>query len=185
MQSAVDPHDLARPTAIRTAREGGTRNDHASPRHREVSTIMTGDRGNIRNAAPQDASDDEPQCGACGHARRVHMNQRGVCFECRTASNFRPHAGWCNRYRKPPSVVCKWTGRDADALRRAARMSVRSFAEYLGISARAVSRWAKLGTNAVPRPYMQAILDTPLTRADESTQQRFDAFLRGDSEAPQ
>lgn len=76
-----------------------------------------------------------------------------------------------------PVVVQRWTGREATALRCAARMSVRGFAEYLGISTRAVSRWAELGSNTVPRPYMQGILDTALGRADETTQRRFAALL--------
>lgn len=63
--------------------------------------------------------------------------------------------------------------------RRASRMSVRDFAADLGVSARAVSRWAKLGPNTIPRPYMQAILDTALTRADEGTRRRFEALLAG------
>lgn len=143
---------------------------------------MTGDLGYNRDATPRPAP-EEPRCGACGHSRTMHMNDRGVCFECRPASNFRRHAGWCNRYRRPQSVVRKWTGSEADALRRAARMSVRDFAADLGVSARAVSRWAKLGTNTIPRPYMQAILDTALARADDVTQRRFDDFLRCDRAA--
>jgi len=152
---------------------------------------MTSDRTKNRDTTPHPAPDDEPRCGACGHARRMHMNDRGVRIECRPASNFRPHAGWCNRYRKPrqetdaePAVVRKWTGREAEALRCAARMSVQGFAEYLGVSARAVSRWAKLGARTVPRPYMQAILDTALARVDEDTLRRFDV-LRCDRAAQQ
>lgn len=76
-----------------------------------------------------------------------------------------------------PVVVQRWTGREATALRCAARMSVRGFAEYLGVSTRAVSRWAELGFDTVPRPYMQGILDTALGRADEATQRRFAALL--------
>lgn len=146
---------------------------------------MTGDRSEICNVLPSRTPGDEPRCGACGHPRRAHMNQRGVCFECRPASNWRPHAGWCNRYRKLQPVVRHWTGREAEALRSATRMTVRGFAEYLGVSARAVSRWAKLGTDTVPRPYMQAILDTALARAEEETQRRFDAFLGCDRAAQQ
>lgn len=145
---------------------------------------MTDDGDKKRDAAAQ-ASRDEPLCGACGHQRRQHMNERGVCFECRPASNFRRHPGWCNRYRRPrreadddPAVIRRWTGREANALRCAARMSVREFAEYLGVSPRAVSRWAKLGAETIPRPHMQAILDTALTRADDGAQRRFDAFIR-------
>lgn len=108
MQPVVDPHDLTRATAIRTARQGRTRNDHKSARHRKVSAIMTSDRSTNRNSAQRPAPDDEPRCGACGHARRMHMNDRSVCFECRPASNWRPHAGWCNRYRKLQPVVRHW-----------------------------------------------------------------------------
>lgn len=116
-------------------------------------------------------------------ASRLITHECGVCLECKPASNWRSHAGSCSRYRRPSSdadqrpVVRQWTGREANELRCAARMSVRSFAEYLGVSARAVSRWAKLGSDTVPRPHMQAILDTALARADEPTQRRFDAFL--------
>ncbi|GAA5118308.1 hypothetical protein GCM10025762_34670 [Haloechinothrix salitolerans] len=73
-------------------------------------------------------------------------------------------------------VVRQWTGREADALRCAVRMSVRGFADYLGISARAVSRWAQLGAETVPRPDMQAILDTALVNADLATRRRFAAL---------
>jgi len=144
---------------------------------------MTGQRGERRNAAAG-SERGEPLCGACGHARRMHVNERGVCFECRPASNFRRHAGWCNRYRRPrpegddnPAVIRHWTGREVNALRCAVRMSVREFAEHLGVSARAVSRWAKLGASTVPRPYMQAILNAALAGAEEATQRRFDTFL--------
>lgn len=140
-----------------------------------------------RDAAARSAR-DEPRCGTCGHAKRAHMHERGVCCECRPAPNWQPHPGWWNRYRRPPhetdddlAVIRQWTGREANALRCAARMSVRSFADHLGISARAVSRWAKFGADTVPRPYMQAILDTALARVDEPTQRRFDGFLADNS----
>ena len=114
------------------------------------------------------------------------MNERGVCIECRPASNWQPQASWCNRYRRShhepdddSAVIRQWTGREANALRCAMRMSERTFAEHLGISARAVARWAKLGADTVPRPYMQAILDTALAQVDDATQRRFHAFLSG------
>lgn len=95
------------------------------------------------------------------------MNERAGCFECRPSHETDDY----------PAVIRQWTGREANALRRAARLSVRDFAEHLGVSARAVSRWAQLGADTVPRPYMQAILDTALAQADEQTQRRFDALL--------
>ncbi len=38
-------------------------------------------------------------------------------------------------------VVASWTGRRADALRQALRMTNESFADYLGVAARTVAYW--------------------------------------------
>lgn len=74
-------------------------------------------------------------------------------------------------------TVRHWTGREARALRRAVRMSVRAFAEELGVNARTVAKWEKLQAGTVPRPDTQAILDTALNRADAAAQQRFQMLL--------
>ncbi|RKS10259.1 hypothetical protein DFP74_6017 [Nocardiopsis sp. Huas11] len=74
-------------------------------------------------------------------------------------------------------VVHHWTGLEARSLRLAMRMSVRAFAEHLGVGARTVSKWEKLLTATVPRPDTQAILDTVLARADDATRLRFEANL--------
>ena len=66
-----------------------------------------------------------------------------------------------------------WTGREARALRMALRLSVRAFAEELGVSARTVSDWEARGEAIQPRPDTQAILDTALARADAAQQMRF------------
>jgi tetratricopeptide (TPR) repeat protein len=55
------------------------------------------------------------------------------------------------------------------------RMSVRAFAEHLGVGARTVSKWEKLLAATVPRPDTQAILDTVLARADDAACLRFEA----------
>jgi Helix-turn-helix len=55
-------------------------------------------------------------------------------------------------------------------LRQALRMSVRAFAEHLGVSARMVSKWE---AGAVPRPVNQAALDTALTRGGHDVRSRF------------
>ncbi|MEU2725005.1 helix-turn-helix domain-containing protein [Streptomyces smyrnaeus] len=73
--------------------------------------------------------------------------------------------------------VQQWTGREASALRTALRMSTRAFAERLGVALRTVAKWEKLGTDTVPRPDTQAILDTALARADALTRERFEALL--------
>ncbi|QTD99119.1 helix-turn-helix domain-containing protein [Streptomyces cyanogenus] len=73
--------------------------------------------------------------------------------------------------------VQQWTGREASALRAALRMSMRAFAEHLGVALRTVAKWESLGTETQPRPDTQAILDTALARADSSARSRFEALL--------
>ncbi|MEU5907752.1 helix-turn-helix transcriptional regulator [Micromonospora sp. NPDC047467] len=77
-------------------------------------------------------------------------------------------------------TVQAWTGRETRALRHALRMSIRDFAENLGVSERTVSKW-EAGRDAVhPRPEMQAALDTVLSRASS---QAADRFVAATSEA--
>ena len=77
-------------------------------------------------------------------------------------------------------AVRRWTGREARLLRQALRLSVRAFAEHLGVAARTVSKWEAAGRLTCPRPDTQAILDTALGRADASARQRFE-LLRSDA----
>ncbi|WP_439681838.1 hypothetical protein [Embleya sp. MST-111070] len=74
-------------------------------------------------------------------------------------------------------TVRTWTGHEARALRRAKRMGVRGFADHLGMAARTVSQWERLGVRREPRPDTQAILDTVLARATPDEQARFEALL--------
>ena len=73
--------------------------------------------------------------------------------------------------------VKRWTGAEAHALRQALRLSIRGFAEYLGVAARTVAKWEAARGNVQPRPDTQAILDTALNRAPEDARLRFDAIL--------
>ena len=75
------------------------------------------------------------------------------------------------------ATVHHWTGLEARALRLALRMSVRAFAEHLGVGVRTVSKWEKLLTATEPRPDTQAILDTALARADAAAHLRFETNL--------
>ncbi|OMI33697.1 helix-turn-helix domain-containing protein [Streptomyces sparsogenes] len=75
------------------------------------------------------------------------------------------------------ATVHHWTGLEARALRLALRMSVRAFAEHLGVGVRTVSKWEKLLTVTEPRPDTQAILDTALARADAAVHLRFEVNL--------
>ncbi|GAA4565673.1 hypothetical protein GCM10023176_14310 [Micromonospora coerulea] len=75
------------------------------------------------------------------------------------------------------TTVQKWTGRETRALRHALRMSIRDFAEHLGVSERTVSKWEAAGEAVQPRPEMQAALDTALARADSEVHRRFRSGL--------
>ena len=79
--------------------------------------------------------------------------------------------------RVPVPTVRIWTGREAAALRTAMRLSVRAFAEHLGVAVRTVSKWEQLGAATRPHPDTQAILDTALDRASEPARIRFQALL--------
>lgn len=76
------------------------------------------------------------------------------------------------------TAVRRWTGKEARALRAALRLSVRAFADHLGVSARAISKWEASSAATFPRPDTQAILDTALSRADEDAHQRFEMLTR-------
>jgi transcriptional regulator with XRE-family HTH domain len=82
------------------------------------------------------------------------------------------------------STVQLWTGRETRALRGALRMSVRVFAEHLGVAPRTVSKWERLGEATRPYPDTQAILDTALQQATAEAQARFQVLLAGTAYAP-
>jgi transcriptional regulator with XRE-family HTH domain len=71
------------------------------------------------------------------------------------------------------TTVQRWTGREARALRVALRLSVRGFAEHLGVAVRTVSKWEAGREATVPRPETQSILDTALGQCNRATQERF------------
>ncbi len=74
-------------------------------------------------------------------------------------------------------TVQHWTGREAKALRTALRMSVRSFAAYLGVSDRTVSKWEAGGNRIAPLQDSQALLDTAYVQADADVRSRFHTAL--------
>ncbi|RLL68089.1 helix-turn-helix domain-containing protein [Streptomyces sp. Z26] len=75
------------------------------------------------------------------------------------------------------ATVHHWTGLEARALRLALRLSVRAFAERLGLAVATISKWEKLRSATETRPDTQAILDTALGRADASVHLRFETLL--------
>ena len=74
------------------------------------------------------------------------------------------------------TAVTHWTGQEARALREALRLSIRDFADRLGVASRTISNWESAGTEIRPRPDMQAVLDTALARASGPERDRF-AYL--------
>ncbi|MFD5748093.1 helix-turn-helix domain-containing protein [Streptomyces sp. NPDC127033] len=75
------------------------------------------------------------------------------------------------------ATVHHWTGLEARALRLALRLSVRAFAEHLGVAVATVSKWESKRAGTEPRPDTQAILDTALGRADAAAHLRFETLL--------
>ena len=74
-------------------------------------------------------------------------------------------------------MVQAWSGREVRALRESQRLSIREFAQRIGVSERMVSRWEAGGSNIRPRPINQEGLDTLLAEATEDERSRFAARL--------
>ncbi|MEU8263074.1 orotidine 5'-phosphate decarboxylase / HUMPS family protein [Micromonospora sp. NPDC048999] len=75
-------------------------------------------------------------------------------------------------------TVRRWTGREARALRLAQRMSVRGFAEHLGVNPAAVSNWEKRGSATRMRYETQQMLDVDFARSPTEVKQRFAQTLK-------
>lgn len=82
------------------------------------------------------------------------------------------------------ATVRQWTGHEARALRQAKRMSVRQFADHLGLTAAAVSNWERRGEQARLRYETQQILDIDLARSADDVRQRFDRSVVKDHPPP-
>jgi transcriptional regulator with XRE-family HTH domain len=78
-------------------------------------------------------------------------------------------------------VVGRWTGRETRALREALRMSMRVFADYLGVTTSTVSGWESNDT-APLRLASQAVLDQALKLADADAKTRFGLILDSDAD---
>ncbi|MGH8902149.1 MAG: hypothetical protein ACRDYA_10820 [Egibacteraceae bacterium] len=78
-------------------------------------------------------------------------------------------------------VVGRWTGREAQALRYALRMTFDDFAEHLGVARRTVAKWMAEGADIVPLLVLQEVLDTALDRASDQAKRRFTSLLDGEA----
>ncbi len=74
------------------------------------------------------------------------------------------------------TVIDQWTGRHANALRAAMRMTNEAFAERLGVASRTIAKWRER-QEMVPSPQLQEALDTMLQQANDETRARFAANL--------
>ncbi|MFG1816454.1 XRE family transcriptional regulator [Kribbella sp. NPDC049174] len=74
------------------------------------------------------------------------------------------------------TIIEKWTGRHAHALRDALRLTNESFAEHLGIAPRTVTKWGER-PDMLPSPQLQQALDTTLRQAPTDARVRFAAKL--------
>jgi len=79
----------------------------------------------------------------------------------------------------PVQVVDTWTGRHANALRRALRLTNEGLAEQLGTAVRTVAKW-NADPELVPVAEMQRALDTMLSQAPEDDRTRFALLLAAD-----
>ncbi|MDG4797187.1 helix-turn-helix transcriptional regulator [Micromonospora sp. WMMD1082] len=83
-----------------------------------------------------------------------------------------------------PTVVGRWTRREIHALREALRMSVRAFAEHLGLTPAAITAWEHRTTPATPTLAAQSVLDQALTLADTDSKARFRLLLDNPHDPP-
>jgi transcriptional regulator with XRE-family HTH domain len=74
--------------------------------------------------------------------------------------------------------MTRWTGLEATLLRLARRMTVREFADHLGITSRMVSKWSNGGRSIRPRPEYQALLDESLRRCTDAERERLGRLLQ-------
>jgi DNA-binding transcriptional regulator YiaG len=70
-------------------------------------------------------------------------------------------------------TVARWSGRETLALRQALRLSLRAFAERLGVATATVSKWEDRRRPVPPSLAMQAVLDDALKLADLDAGTRF------------
>lgn len=71
------------------------------------------------------------------------------------------------------TAVQRWTGAETKALREAMRLSVRAFAEHLGVCLRTVGKWEARGASITLLPDTQALMDTALRQAPDDVKVRF------------
>lgn len=82
------------------------------------------------------------------------------------------------------TTVHRWTGREAKLLREASRLSIRDFADRLGVGARTINKWEARLADITPLPQMQQVLDTALAQATDDVKAWFAAATRAEPAEP-
>ena len=80
--------------------------------------------------------------------------------------------------------VLRWSGRETRALRQARRMSIREFADRLGIAERTVSKWEARGAATHPYSALQATLDEFLAASTDEECARFSRMVQLANDEP-
>jgi transcriptional regulator with XRE-family HTH domain len=80
------------------------------------------------------------------------------------------------------TTMATWTGWDANALRKALRMSATDFAQHVGVARRTVAKWSSRGRDIQLRMELQAALDTVLAQASTEIHERFEQFRMAGSD---
>jgi transcriptional regulator with XRE-family HTH domain len=81
--------------------------------------------------------------------------------------------------------VHTWTGNEVKQLRAALRLSVRDFANFIGVSDRLVSRWEARGGTANLSPRSTAALDYALSHSSTVVRERFATWPTGTWRIPE
>ncbi|WP_405671515.1 hypothetical protein OG848_08320 [Streptomyces canus] len=82
-----------------------------------------------------------------------------------------------------PVMLDDWTGRTAEALQFALRMTNDEFAEHLGVAVRTVAGWHE-APDIVPRRRLQQLLDVVYERISGPVLRRFQARLGARQTSP-
>ena len=81
-------------------------------------------------------------------------------------------------------MIVRWSGREAQALRQAMRLSIDDFASHAQVSPRSVARWAQRGPQIRLRWDVQRLLDRVLADAGPEVQARLASLLSGEEPPP-
>ena len=128
-----------------------------------------------------DATDTADEVDTTEQQPAAPQTSQGIAEDRSARDELAPCTSDMNSLASGP--VQNWTGVEAAALRAAHRMSIRAYAEHLGLATASVSNWERKGKSVQLRTETKQILDTDLQRATEQVRERFFAALANRSES--